>query len=412
MEPSVALSFAVALACGVIIGLERGWVRSNEPGGGPGIRTFALVALLGAICAWLDVLALTVTAFVSLVAVACTGYILSAREARQFGYTTEIALLITYFLGLLAVQGEPSLAIAAAVVTALILGLKPEIHGALKHVERLELLSTLQLLVAFAVILPLLPDRDLWLDGLNLHLIGWFVLLVLGISWLGYVCLRLFGERLGLLLAALFGGLTSSTAVTASFARRASRQPELLPHLARGILLACTIMPVRMLLIVTVVNQDLLMRIAPGLLALLVVPLMAAAVIRSPRRQHEGADSSLELGNPLDLASAAMFAGFLTVLFVAVPWLETAFGHSGVLVMAAVSGLTDVDAISLTLARHSLTSLPPETAALGMVIAAAVNTIVKAGIAIGFSSGQLSRTTSLPLLLGALLAGLVQAIAG
>jgi len=411
MEIATAQSLGIALAVGLIVGLERGWQRTtmtDDVDDGPGVRTFSLVGLSGGRGGLLKPDFFAVIVFLGIAIVAITGYLKSAREKQAAGYTTEIALLITCLLGFLAVRVDASIAIAAAVVTALILGLKPEIHGALKRVQRLELLSTLQLLVVAVVVLPLLPDKAVWVEGLNLHLIGWFVLLVLGLSWLGYVALRLFGEKVGILVTALFGGLTSSTAVTASFARRSVKQPALAASLGRGTLIACTIMPVRMLVLVAIINPALLVAILPGLGTLIGIPLIAAIISFAKQHAHLADSAALELGNPLDLKSAAWFAAFLTVLFVAVPWLQEMFGDAGIYAAAALSGTTDVDAISLTLARKSLSSVSPSTASLGIVVAATCNTFVKAILSSTFSKGLLIRSAGAWLLLAGIAATTVQ----
>lgn len=414
MDLATSRSLAIALAVGLIIGLERGWKRStmsDVADDGPGVRTFSLVGMAGGLAGLLSDDLFAVIIFVAIALVAVAGYLKSARQQQAAGYTTEIALLITCLLGILAVRGDASLSVAAAVITALILGLKPEIHGALRHIQRLELLSTLQLLVVAVVVLPLLPDKDLGVEGLNLHLIGWFVLLVLGLSWLGYVCLRLFGERVGILLTALLGGLTSSTAVTASFARRSAEQPGLAAMLGRGVLVACTLMPMRMLILISVISPTLLTTILPGLGVLIAVPLAAALISRIGGSSPATEDTPLDLGNPLDLKSAAYFAVFLTALFVAVPWLQAMFGDAGIYAAAALSGLTDVDAISMTLARKSSTSITAEAAALGIIVAAMTNTLVKAVLAGVFSKGRLTRLASVPLLLAGIAASIVQYIA-
>ena len=411
VDIETAQSLAIALAVGLIVGLERGWKRTtldDDADDGPGVRTFSLVGLIGGLGGLLQPDLFAVIIFFGVAVVAVTGYLKSSREKQATGYTTEIALLITWVLGFLAVREDASLAIAAAVITALILGLKPEIHGVLRHIQRLELLSTLQLLVVAAVVLPLLPDRDLWIEGLNLHLIGWFVLLVLGLSWLGYVCLRLFGERVGILVTAILGGLTSSTAVTATFARRSAEQPLLTDSLSRGILVASTIMPIRMLLLVAVINPALLATILPGLATLVGIPLIAMLLSLTKPRTRQPDSGTLNLGNPLDLLSAAWFAAFLTALFVVVPWVQALFGDAGIYAAAALSGLTDVDAISLTLAKKSLSSISAPTASLGIVVAATCNTFVKAVLSTTFSKGGLNRSTSAYLLLAGVAATIIQ----
>ena len=411
MEVGAFLPLVFALAVGLIIGLERGWKRRDNIDGendGPGARTFALVGLLGGVGGLLDSVVFAVVIFAAVALIVSVGYVKSAVPGRVPGYTTEVAVLVTYLLGFMAVKNSAELAVGVAVVVALILSLKPEIHGALRHVQRLELLSTLQLLVVAVVVLPLLPNEDIWIQGFNPHLIGWFVLLVLGLSWLGYIALRFFSERLGVLVTAFLGGLASSTAVTASFARRTAQQPALAAPFGRGILVACMIMPVRLLILVAVINHELLIPLLPGFTMLIGVPLVAIVIASLKPASTQPRVNDLDLGTPLDIKSAAWFGAFLSALSIAVPWMQSMFGDMGIYGAAALSGLSVVDAIGLTLARESLSQLSESAASLGIVIAATSNTFVKAILSSTFSKGALARSTGFPLLLTGVAATLVQ----
>ncbi len=328
--------------------------------------------------------------FVAVAALALLGYRTTSKRFNDYGYTTEIALVVAYACGITAGLGELLLAISTAAVAALILGLKPELHGFVQRLKRLEVLSTIQLLVVAVVLLPLLPNRDVWMEGLNFRTIGWFVLLILGLSYLGYVSVRTLGDRLGILLTALFGGLTSSTAVTATLSRMASTQPQAVPLLAAGVLLACAVMPIRLLVLTSVVNDALANHLGGALIVLAAVP-VGVAIWLVLRHRDADAAASLALNNPLELKGAALFAVFLTALFIAVPWLEGRFGSSGLYIAALISGLTDVDAIGLTLAEKSITTTAADIAAFGILLAAWSNTVVKAVLAAALSRGRLTR---------------------
>jgi uncharacterized membrane protein (DUF4010 family) len=393
----------------VVLGLERGWTHAADGEANPGIRTFALTALLGGLLTRLDPTVLVPMGFVAVAALALLGYRATSKRFNDYGYTTEIALVVAYACGITAGLGELLLAISSAAIAALILGLKPELHGFVQRLKRLEVLSTIQLLVVAVVLLPLLPNRDVWVEGLNFRTIGWFVLLILGLSYLGYVSVRTLGDRLGVLLTAIFGGLTSSTAVTATLSRMAAAQPQAAPLLAAGVLLACAVMPIRLLILTTVVNGSLTTHLGTALVVLAAVPVCVAAALVL-RNRGADASASLALNNPLELKGAALFAVFLTVLFVAVPWLEGRFGSGGLYIAALISGLTDVDAIGLTLAEKSITTTAAETAAFGILLAAWSNTVVKAVLAAALSHGRLTRLVAVTLVAAVLLTALIQVL--
>ncbi len=373
---------------GVVLGLERGWSQSADGKSDPGIRTFALVGLLGGMLATLDAALYGALGFVVVAFIAMLGYRTTARRRHEYGYTTEIALLIAYAGGLAAGLDRPVQAMSVAAITALTLGLKPELHQFVGRLKRLEVLSTIQLLVVAVVLLPLLPDHDVFLPGLNFRTIGWFALLILGLSYLGYVSVRLFGDRLGILLTAFFGGLTSSTAVTATLSRMAAGEPSARQLLGSGVLLACAVMPLRLLVLTGVVNAELLPYLAMplGMLSGVVV---VAAIITGLREKSRETSGALTLSNPFELKGAAIFAGFITVLFIVTPWLEQQLGATGLYLASVLSGLTDVDAIGLTLAQQSNDGISIATASTAIFLAAAANTLVKGIMAAVLSEGVL-----------------------
>ncbi|MCG8695509.1 MAG: MgtC/SapB family protein, partial [Minwuiales bacterium] len=228
---------AVALASGMLIGLERGWEGRDLPEGSriAGVRTFGLVGLLGGAVVlfagdfsgvFLAAVALGLALF------AAVAYWRASRIAADIGITTLVVLLLAFVLGALAGAGYLVPASAAAVVVAILLGIKPELHGILQRMDRTELLASLRLLLLSVVVLPVLPDQGYgpW-QALNPYRIWWMVVLIAAISYAGYLSIRLIGTRRGILLTGLLGGLASSTAVTLSFARLAQRgaaRPELL----------------------------------------------------------------------------------------------------------------------------------------------------------------------------------------
>lgn len=230
MDLIIITRLFIALVLGLIIGLERGWTSRKTPpeSGSGGLRNFGLVGLFGGVAALLaehwgnGVLA---AIFLGLSILVSTSYVLSAQKSQDYGSTTELALLITFILGALVINGYGLEAIAVAVIVTWLLKLKPEIHQMLIWLTKQELVATLQLLLLSLVTLPLLPNQDLgpW-QALNPRAIGLLVLLIISISYVGYFIIRLWQNKAGILLVGLLGGLASSTATTIALARIAKQK--------------------------------------------------------------------------------------------------------------------------------------------------------------------------------------------
>lgn len=396
MNLTITFKLAIALALGLIVGMERGWESRESPTGLriAGVRSFGFVGLFGGISALLadkfgaNVLAV---AFLGLALMIVASYVITSKKIQDFGITTELSLLITFVLGALAGSGFEAEALAAAVVMTMLLGLKQELHHTLEQLDRRELIATLQLLIVAAVALPLLPDRDLgpW-QALNPRTIGWLVLLIAGISYIGYFAMRIFGTRVGLLATAVLGGLVSSTAVTLSYGRMARREQRNLALLGAGISLAAGTMAVRILVEVAIVNWSLLPWLVVPVAILAMVPLVAAVAIAT-RTPSTPSSAEVQLKNPVELGSALGFGAILSILFILVRAFENWFGNAGIYILSAISGITDVDAVSLSLAQATRTNLPLSVGATGILIAAMVNTLVKALLATFIGGWQLAR---------------------
>jgi uncharacterized membrane protein (DUF4010 family) len=416
MDEALWHRLAVALGIGLIVGLERGWKTRDQHSGQrlAGVRTFTVTALLGGVLAALsqpDRFAVLVAGTLVVGALIVGGYLITAPEQRDFGMTTELAMLTTFALGAVAVLGAPGEAAAAAVVMTLLLGFKAEFHAAINKLERRELLATLQLAALAAVLLPLLPNRDLgpW-NAVNPRVVGMLVLLIAGLSYVGYFAVRMFGARLGLTLTALFGGLSSSTAVTVAYARQARSEPAAQRLLGAGIALAAATMVPRLVVEIAAVNRSLLLALWPTFAALTFVPLAAVVYLVLHRREPH-ASTKIELDNPLQLSTALGFGAMLVALFIAAEGLRRTLGDAGAYAVAAIAALLDVDAVSLAMAQDAARGvLMPATAARAIAVAVLVNTAVKAVLAVALGGLQMLRSASAVLGV-ALLAGAVTAIA-
>jgi uncharacterized membrane protein (DUF4010 family) len=396
---------AVALAVGLLIGLERGWEQRRMAEGErvAGFRTFGLVGLLGASTVMVapgEAVALAAVAL-ALGVVAALGYYRQSRDPRGRSATGTVALLLTFALGAMAGRGYVEAAASAGVVVTLLLSVKPELHGLLQRIERKELLGTIRLLLISVVMLPVLPDRGFGpLRALNPYRLWWMVVLVAGVSYVGYLADRLWGSQRGRLLTGLFGGLASSTAVAWALSRRASTDPQHADSLAAGIVIASSVMFPRLLAIALPVAASLVVRLVAPIAAAALVGFAAGALLalRTRGEQSHGREPTMELRNPLDLSTALRFGLLLAVIMVVARAIGEWGGDRGLYLVAAAAGLADVDAITLSVAAMwSHGDVSTGGAVTAILIAAAVNTVVKSTIAVVVGGSRLGFRVALPM---------------
>jgi uncharacterized membrane protein (DUF4010 family) len=391
--------FFIALFIGALVGVERTHHQLTQPTSLVGLRTFILFAEFGAIAAWLsrsmNSSAVFVGGLVCVTAVVIAAFVLQQRGRDEAaGVTTEMAAALVYVLGALAVYGPPLIAVALGIVTAGLLALKTTLHEAVEHVRREELLATLRLLFASFIVLPLLPNHpvDPW-GALNPFKLWLLVILISGLSMVGYVAARLLGASQGTLLAGLFGGLVSSTAATLTFARQSREQPELSRALGTGTLLAWTVMFFRVIVLVGVLRWPLLSKaVLPiGALAVVGVGLAGLALREYIARPADGAPREVELKNPFRLLPAMKFAAVFAVVLVASKLIQSYAPGEGLYWVSGVAGSTDVDAIVLSLTElHAKGEAATDVVVRGLVIASLANTLAKLGLLAVFGTRQLA----------------------
>jgi len=398
----------VALAIGLLIGVERGWQEreANEGERVAGVRTYGLVGLLGgglALLAETFGSLLLGLAFIGVAGALTTVYVVNLRQGDDdVGATSLITGLLTFVFGALAAMGEVAIAAAFAVVTTLLLNYKPVLHRWMSALEAKELRAGIKLLLISVVLLPILPNQGYgpW-QALNPYAIWWMVVLIAAISFVGYFAIKVAGARRGAIFTGLFGGLVASTAVTLHFSRMSSRDVALAPILAIGILLACGTMFPRILLVASVLNSDLfkLLLIPAAVMAILTY---LPALMYWWSLSHKKTDAASPLKNPFELKTALSFGLLLALVMLLSKALQHWFGETGVMALAAASGVADVDAITLSLARMSLGDLELHIAVTGIVIAASVNGLVKGAIATLVGGRKMGLRVGLPLLGGAI----------
>lgn len=382
---------SVALAIGLLIGLERGWRTREEQEGdrAAGLRTHGLAALLGGVWGAIamqfahdgGVLALG-AAFLLFGALVGLFRYRETVHNQTFGATTLIGVLLAFALGAYAVVGDRLAAAAAAVATTALLALKALLHGWIERLTWIELRSALVLLAMSFILLPVLPDEavDRW-GAINPHALWLMIVLIGVVSFAGYVAVRLVGYRRGVAVAGMAGGLASSTAATAAISRLCAEQPEQTNALAAGAIFANAVMAPRVLAILSVVNPDFALRLAAPLIAVGFVYFLAAGVLMW--RSVAEADperNPLTIGNPLDLPAVLKFGALLAAVMILSKIVTRFAGSSGAYLLALVSGIADVDAISLAMASQGTNEIGVRAAALSVLLAIFSNTIVKTGI--------------------------------
>lgn len=400
---------AVALALGLLIGLERGWkTRGLEEGHRvAGLRTFGVIGLLGGISAFLTQASGPTTlaaALLGMAGVVSLNHWFTLRRGEDIGSTTVVAALATFALGALAGFGEQAVAGAAAVALAIVLGVKEELHGLVARIEWKELRAILQFLAISVILLPVLPDQGYGpFEAFNPYRIWWMVVLISGLSGLGYAAVKIVGPQRGIMVTGLLGGLASSTVTTINLSRLGrgvQSEAEAQPLLASGVVTANATMYPRILAVVAVV--------APGLVEPLAWPLVMAslgALAAVGWRFRHGAKpkdpAALQPRNPFDLRFALVFAGLLTVVMMAARGLQNWGGDAGLYALAATAGLSDVDAITLSLSTMAADEEVAATAAVtGIVIVAAVNTLVKPLFVLAIAGWRMAVHTLFPFAVG------------
>lgn len=384
-DPFVTL--AIALGVGMLVGLQR--ERSVSGAHIGGIRTFPLVTVLGTLCAmagpelspWL-----VAAGFLGVVATAVLGNIVSLKRGDpEPGMTTEIAMMLMFVDGVMLALGMRELAVAVGVGAAVLLQLKARLHALVKTLGDADIRAVLQFALITFIVLPVLPDQTYGpFDVLNPHRIWLMVVLVVGISLCGYVALRLFGGRQGTALAGVLGGLISSTATTVSASRRVRASGEgaaaLIPCTVAVLMLATAVMYVRVVVLIAVATPSHAVSIATpfGVVGAGVVLLSLSSLIRV----RNGAGQAAEHENPAELKGALVFGALYAVVLLLVAAAKQWFGDAGLYAAAALSGLTDMDAITLSSARLAERGrLDPDVVWRALMLASMSNLVVKAALA-------------------------------
>jgi uncharacterized membrane protein (DUF4010 family) len=386
MDQSEAISrLTVALAIGLLVGLERGWRTRDEEEHhrAAGFRTFALSGLLGGVT---GIAALQAGA--QLIGLVFLGYTasfaafhwLEAKTERNMSVTSVVAGMLTFLLGAMSVTGEVRIAIACAVAMTVLLALREQLHRWVASLTWEEIRAVLILLAMTFLLLPLLPNRaiDPW-NSINPYEIWLLAILIAAISFGGYVAVRVLGDRLGVVVTAIAGGLASSTITTLTLARLARDQPAASRFLSAGILIAGAVMIIRVTIVAVALNRALFAPLLPPLATAATIIAAGAGILLFRSTERKSPD--LRIQNPLAMGTVLKLSAFIAVVMLAAELLRRTYGSAGVLIVAAISGVADVDAVTISMARIGGNTIDLLTAAHAIVVAVMVNTVSKAALA-------------------------------
>lgn len=385
-------AFTTSLGIGLLIGMER----ERRPDSAAGLRTFALVSMLGCLFAllgektggpWILAVGLLV------IAGAMVASNFSAQQEEKYrGFTSEAAIIVTYGLGAAIWFGYSTLAVMLAITTTVLLYFKAELRQFSERMTPKDINSILQFAVLSLVILPILPSEDFGpYSAINPRQIWWMVVLISGLALSGYLALRIIGARHGAALLGIFGGLASSTATTLMFSRHARDHADLVRMAAIVILIANVMVMIRLGFVSSVVAPNLVLPIAI-VFACGIIPGVAMALYGWKILNAAGNLPMPEVKNPTELRTAISFGLLYAVVLLASAWLQDIAGNKGLYIVALASGLTDADASVLsTLRMFNLGKIPDSQAVTAVTLALMANLIFKIGVVVSIGGGKLAR---------------------
>ncbi len=395
MEYDLIQSLLLAILIGLMIGLQRSltYILKNEQVF-LGSRTFALISLSGYLSGWIEeqvegfilIASAAVTLFIALT------YYFKVQKLQKIGITTQLAALLTYFLGLMVWYHLENYAIFIAVIIIVLLEIKPKLRRIESRISATDINAMVLLLVMTFVILPILPDKMVGpYNLLNPYKTWLMAVIIASISFIGYIAIKILGHKHGVFITGAAGGLISSTAVTITLSELFKRVQNLKYNYAGGIAIACTFMYIRVLIEAFIVYPHLAAKLSiPYVLAAGSGLLYSYYLYRRSNSTSVKLQNEMLFKNPLQLSEAIKFGILFGIIYGAIAFVENRYGNIGVYIVSFLSGITDVDAITLSLSEMAKEAKLHHTIALeGIVIASATNSLVKLGLAAWIGGAKL-----------------------
>jgi len=361
----------ISIIIGFVIGLQRELhnLYKNESDLA-GARTFTLVSLIGYVSSFLSI-----SPFYGIIALITVGYYLNSKDKTSKGITTEISLIATYLLGIM-ISKNIEIAIFIAVLIVVLLNMKGKLTSYETYISKTDLNAAVTFLLITFIVLPILPNK--YIDKFHLinpYELWFFVVLLSGLSFLGYILNKIWGNR-GIYLAGIIGGLASSTAVSITFSQKSKKQPNLSKHTAIAINLANSIMLIRVFVWISIFNMFLVKQLA--------IPFILSAIVGfgyiyylAKDNIYSKNDTKMEFKNPLELLESLKYGILFGLIFAGVKVGHEYFGDSGTLLVSFIAGITDVDAITISLSKYALNGLNENIAIWGILIATFTNQLAK-----------------------------------
>jgi len=394
-EFDFVIRMLVTAGIGFVLGLEREYSQYSEKAEiFAGLRTFMLVALLGFLTAFLGTAFsnwIFIVGFLSVVCIVAISYWVTSTNG-DIGSTTEFAIIFTFLLGGLVFTGNINLSLALTVITLVLLSLKVTLRTMIGQLTQKELFAFVRFVVVALLILPFLPNEYFGpYEVINPREVGWVIVLISGIGFVGYILMKFLGTDRGILLTSILGGLVSSTLVTFTFSKKSKETPELSKKYAVGIFAAATIMVIRMFFLVYIFNKSMLIGL---IIPLFIVLLTAFGIALFFYNNNFGKPQTVDkivLGDPLNIKNAVFFGVFYIGILLLVSYANDIYGTKGIYVSSAISALTDIDAIAISVSKLGGATMDLLIAQNAILLAAMSNTIVKIGITVFTGSRQLKK---------------------
>jgi uncharacterized membrane protein (DUF4010 family) len=385
----------VVLGIGTLIGLERQFTAMKEKSSGfAGIRTFVFVTVLGflaSLCYFILSPAVYLGILISVAILTGVSYWVTAQKG-DYGSTTEFSILISFVLGTMAFLGLVELSLMITVLVVLLLSSKFKIHSVVGRINAEELYALIRFGIVTLLVFPFLPDQNFGpYEVLNPKEIGWVIILTSGLGFFGYLLIKFLGGKKGILLSGIVGGLVSSTIVTWVFSKKSREHEALAGSCSVAILAASSIMIIRVLVWIFIFNQSLFFEVYIGFILVFLSGIGITFYLYMKQRDNEIEAPDIPQKKPLDLAGALIFGLIYTAILLVVSYSNENLGQSGIFVSSAIAGLSDIDAISISISKLAGIKLDLSDASTAILIATISNTLVKMGIALYAGSKTLRK---------------------
>lgn len=384
------LGFLVSAGIGLIIGLEREFDAAMGNEHFAGLRTFILTSLLGYIITYISktyletILLITIPGLFILITIF---HYVKGRK-NNLGFATELSLLIVFFLGVFVGLHYMREAMASAVIVTIVLSLRPQFKLLMAQITQEELYAFIKFIFLSLLVLPFLPDQKLGPNGIiNPQSVGLVIVITSMLSFGGYFLMKFAGAKRGILLTGLMGGTFSSTAITWIFSSKSRETPTLSPIYAAGIIMASSVMYLRVLVITYLFNPSIFKVLLIPCIVMTLVGLGWVYIIHS-KYNHQALTPALQLGNPMDIKNALLFGMLFMGITLLVFYADKYFGTKGLYFSGILSGVSDVDAISISMANYSKSNNRTNLAAIVIVLAILSNTVVKTIVGVIKSTPQ------------------------